>query len=134
MLKLFGCDLELFAIEIMIITGGCNVQHTILPNCIKLMSTYALCLQIIKKRYPLCSQRKELINFMFEFDTNSTEISLPVQQIQVSLNTLWTGYLCNNNHCHEILTDASIFFLLCYPGPEAQPNHLSETNIYEHGA
>lgn len=56
------------------------------------MSTYVLCLQIIRKHYPLSSQRIELINFMFEFDTNSTEISVPVQEIQVSLNTLWTSY------------------------------------------
>ena len=39
---------------------------------------------------------------------NSTEISLPLQQIQVSLNILWTSYLCNNRY-REILSDAPIF-------------------------
>ena len=61
-----------------------TIYYQIVQNLI-LLSTCALCLQTIKKHYPLSSERKELINFMFEFDTNSTEISLPIQQIQVSL-------------------------------------------------
>ena len=41
--------------------------------------THALCLQIIKKHYPLSSRRKELMSFLFEFDTNSAEISMDLQ-------------------------------------------------------
>ena len=41
--------------------------------------THALCLQIIKKHYPLSDRRKELMSFTFEFDTNSDEISMDLQ-------------------------------------------------------